>query len=392
MEDSCELTFPNSWRLTNYYLPHKNALSEEEIKLRLLFALENDAIRSKLDSAHSACIIVDDLTRPPSWELVLKCMIDILNGRDIGCDSILILVSIAGHAQMSDAELSWKIGSHIRRQVKVVQHSLNCKFNWFDYKGKKVGINSLFCDADFRVALGTLIPHPFAGFSGGGKAVMPGISDLETIHRNHFQVLFGRGKVWDPDNPVRKQMDDIAEMSGLDLLVNVVCNASREIISVHAGSLRKTFAEGVIFAQRYCAMRLQSKHNVVVLNVYPKDNELLQADNAFNIIDTLPEEYKKMVKVVVMVAHCRKGLGHQAVFGPGGSLYKSPSPLQKLVNRKMILFSPTLDEETFYQVFANEYKLVNKWSDAIELLYSYNMGSYDIGMFHQASMQTINRW
>ncbi|MEE9572731.1 MAG: lactate racemase domain-containing protein [Candidatus Neomarinimicrobiota bacterium] len=390
-EESIELDFPDNWKIFEYSLPLDISMEENEVDLKIISALSNNIVSRKLAASRTVCILVDDINRPICWELILKCLIRGLNKKNIQNENIIILTSTAAHAQMNSNELKLKIGSRIMRQIRVIQHSPHSDFKWFEYKGKQVGINNLFCKADFKIAAGTLIPHPFAGFSGGGKAVMPGISDMDSIKRNHFLVSFGFGKVYDSKNSIRKQMDDIAELAGLDLIVNAVCNATRGVIKIFAGPLRETYDEGVTFAQNYTSMELKSDHNILILNAYPKDQELVQVSNAFNVFNTLSEVSKRAIKTIVIIARLNKKVGYHGIFGPGGSLYKAPSPLRNLKECNLIFYSPSLSSKDFHNVFAEEYRLVNDWKQIMELLVKKKLVSYDIGIFHQASMQVVKR-
>jgi nickel-dependent lactate racemase len=389
-EESLDLTFPKTWKLTNYHLPDNDALRQDDIFSTIESALTTEALRTKQKSGHKVCILVDDITRPTCWEPILSCIINILNNNGVANSNITLLTSLASHAQMNDSELALKVGNKIMEHVNIVQHSQQCEFTWFEHQGKKVGINSLFFNADFKIALGTMIPHPFAGFSGGGKAVMPGIADLESIKRNHKLASFGRGSVFDTDNMIRKQMEGIAKICGLDVLINTICNATRSIAAVVAGPPQETFEKGIAIAKAYCAMPLQSNHNVLILNAYPKDQELLQVSNAFNVFATLPKKIKESIKAVVLIARLSKGLGYHGLFSPDGSLYKIPSPLRILGDRKMLFFSPRLHKETYHKVFSVTYDLTNNWTEVLNWLTNLNLEQYDIGLFHQASMQTAN--
>lgn len=387
-EKPLELEVPDGWSVSEYGLPETPVLCEETISEIINGALDRRGMPKKIARAASACVLVDDVTRPAAWAPVLAALLDGLNARGLTDEKIRILTALACHAPMNQAELRAKLGEAPMGRVRVDQHSLEAQMTWSKHGGKPVGLNRIYAEADLKIALGSIIPHPFAGFSGGGKAVMPGVADLETIRRNHFLVAFGRGRVAECDNPIRRQMDEIAEASGLDLWVGAVCDGQRRIASLHAGPMRAAFAEAVAFARPYCAAHVERPHSVIVLNAWPKDGELLQVSNAFNVLRTLPPEAAEAWRAVVLVARLEKGLGHHGLFGPGGRLYKKPAALRHLKGRPLLVYAPNLAEPEFHEVFAAEYRLFHDWHRLMGALEAMDPPTRDIGVFHQAAMQT----
>ncbi len=385
-EELCRLPLPDGWNVTDYSLATEGELAQGRIRRVVAEALAREPVRSRLRSARSACILVDDLTRPVCWAEVLGVLRQELAAAGVPEHRTRILVSLAGHAQLKPEELRWKLGEAAAEVA--AQYAPDGPFQWLVVHGKKVGLSQLYCEADLKIALGSPVPHPFAGFSGGGKAVMPGIADLEAVRRNHFLVNFGRGKVGEADNQIRREMDDVAEASGLDLVINATCNARRRIVHLTAGPPRDSYAAAVAFARSYWAAEVKRPHNVIVLNAYPKDRELLQVGNAFNVIRTLPPRARATVEVVVLLARLRNGLGHHALFGPGGSLYRPPTPLSFLRGLDLVVYAPELGDDLFRQVFAPGYALCRQWDDVVRELLSRGWRHYDLGVFHQAAMQT----
>lgn len=389
-EEDCCLPVPASWRVTDYSLPSAGALSPAAIRQILLDALAGEPLLSRLRAASSVCVLVDDATRPACWTETLTALLAELGAGGVASSRVRLLITLAGHAPMSDQELDWKLGSSVRSRVEVLQHDLDGDFDWIEVEGRRIGLHPVYARADFKVALGSLIPHPFAGFSGGGKAVLPGVADAESIRQNHYLTRFGLGRVFDVNNEVRRQMDAAAVASGLDLLVNGVCNARREIVSLHAGPLSETFRAGVEYAQRYSAMTLHRSHDLIVLNAYPRDRQLLQVKNALNVFQTLPAPAAEACRAVILIARLSGGLGHHALFGPGGSLYRTPAPISYLRGRRLLFYCPGVDASAFHHVFGRDWRLCQHWDEVVELLQNGRSESYDVAVFHQASMQTAN--
>ena len=385
-EQTQTFEFPQTWNIHEHQLPLTGALGEAEIHAVLETAFRDPEWLSIAGPARSVCILVDDLTRPVQWGPVLRPLLELLATAGKPASSIRLLVSLAGHAPMSQTELEWKLGAAIVQNYRIAQHSLDGPFEWIEVNGQRVGLHRDYVTADCRIALGSLIPHPFAGFSGGGKAVMPGIADHDTIRRNHALVAFGRGKVADTKNGIREQMESIAAASGLHLLVNAMVNGRREIAALFAGRPAETYREGAATARRYCASPPINDPNIIVLNAYPKDREMLQVSNAFNVLRTLPAASIPRVAATVLIARATSGLGFHALFGPGGALWRKPMPVSSLKHAPMLVYAPGLDPAALDATLHGT--LFTNWNELLRHLESLQLPRYDVAFYHQASLQT----
>jgi len=97
---------------------------------------------------------------------------------------------------------------------------------------------------------------------------------------------------------------------------------------------------------------------LLVLNAFPKDTELLQAENGFIPLKSAKQPLLKEGGTVLLTSACSEGLGHHGLFGPGGILYRKPRPLRFLKNYRFVFFSNNINENDFHQVFAEEYPLL----------------------------------
>jgi nickel-dependent lactate racemase len=382
-EQTLELEWPDSWPLAQYSLPERARLEDDALADVLRRGLDAPPVAAALANARSGCVLVDDHTRPVAWARVLARLLDLLEERGLPRTAVTLLVSLAGHAPMTPTELRWKVGEP--SVARLVQHSLEGPFTWFELEGRRIGLNQAYAGADFRAALGSLIPHPFAGLSGGAKAVMPGVADLETIRRNHAMATLGAGKVADPANRIRSQMERICAASELHLLVNAAVARQRELVALFAGQPQQAYADGAAFARRWSACPPARKHDVILLNAYPKDRELLQASNAFNVLRTLPPGHMDGVRDVVLIVRAASGLGHHALFGPGGSLYRKPTSPSWMKQARLLVYAPGATRTDVDQSLGGE--LFQSWSELLATLGSAG-GPRDGGFWHHASLQT----
>ena len=123
------------------------------------------------------------------------------------------------------------------------------------------------------------MPHPFAGFSGGGKMVLPGLSDLDCVVRSHKYALMGlAGGLQLEGNRFRHDMERAVREIGLDWSVNVVLNSRCETAALVAGDFVEAHRRAADRAREIGATAAPARPlDALVLNAYPKDSELLRS-------------------------------------------------------------------------------------------------------------------
>ena len=58
--------------------------------------------------------------------------------------------------------------------------------------GIPIAVDSRYMKADFRIATSLIEPHLMAGFSGGRKAIVPGLASAATIGKLHGPEILAR--------------------------------------------------------------------------------------------------------------------------------------------------------------------------------------------------------
>jgi hypothetical protein len=131
-------------------------------------------------------------------------------------------------------------------------------------------------------------------------------------------------------------------------------------------------------------------YDVVCLNAYPKDGELLQVGNALNCYRTSRAPLLKRDGTLVITACCQSGRGYHSLHGPGMRLHRAPVAKPYLEGREIALFSPNLNERDFRVSFAPEYRLFTSWDALISHLGSKHPGVVSMGVFPTAPLQILN--
>lgn len=231
-----ELTFPDAWSVTRPRMNDARTLSEDEILEQLDHPIGAVKLEELAVGRKSAAIVMDDISRPTPGSRILPVIIHKLESAGMDLDKITIIFALGAHRPLTRADALKKIGRELLRMVKVVNHHpfrnlVDCGISEC---GTPIKINSDFMCADLKIAVGSIFPHPMAGFGGGAKAIVPGIAGIETLEANHRMVTYaedGKGVTYlgNPENPLRNDIEDIVRKTGLDFVVNLVLNSHMEM-------------------------------------------------------------------------------------------------------------------------------------------------------------------
>jgi nickel-dependent lactate racemase len=227
-------------------------------------------------------IICDDQTRPTPAGQLINPIVEELNRLGVPDESITIVVGRGTHALASEEQLRAKLGADLMGRFKVLVHDPDniesLKYVGTTSRGTPVWINKLVAEADVKIGVGMIVAHPFAGYSGGPKIVMPGICGRKTIAWNHS---YGR----DPKtalgiregNPIWEDMLEMARLAELDMKVDAILNIRNEVINVFAGDVDLEQREGIKEYLKLYETPIPKVADVVIAAGYPLEAELLQS-------------------------------------------------------------------------------------------------------------------
>jgi len=251
--------------------------------------------------AEKVLIIVNDITRPTPYEIILSPLLEELHQVGIKKENIIFVIATGSHRGNSKKEIMEIFGEDIAGCYKFINHD-DQKSQMKDF-GQFPRLRGGFCDYH-RV----IVPHYFAGFSGGRKSILPGICGRKTIETNHANMV-------DPDaragnlkgNPVHEEMQEAAEKVGVDFNINVVTDENHQIIEIVAGELYASWLKGVEVCKKTYLCPIKHKAEVVITSPggYPKDINVYQAQKAL-------ENAYQAVKpggTIILFAECPEGYG-----------------------------------------------------------------------------------
>ena len=220
-------------------------------------------------------IVVDDFTRPTPKAEILICLVEHLRELGVGYNQIDILFGVGTHRPLSEAEVEKALGPGLAGKLRCTNHDCWSKdlvsVGTLEIGGE-LKVNPLLPAANFRIAVGSVLPHPMAGFGGGAKAVMPGVSDFEFIRRHHLSTFLPRpflGETY--GNPCRDGIREVARLARLDFIVNAVYNAQHEVMAIVVGDVEKAHHVGVQMSLEEYGVKVEPSADVTIISAFPYD-------------------------------------------------------------------------------------------------------------------------
>ena len=264
---------------------------------------------------NNACIVVSDTTRPVPNSIILPPVIETLERAGIQSGNITILIANGTHdpvpREMFEELLGTKTLTH---KVKVVNHNAYDDSMLVDLgkaaHGCPAVINKLYMQSSLRICTGLIEPHFMAGFSGGRKAICPGITGIETLKIFHSVNAMGHPLSKScslKGNPVDEMAKSVAKLAGCDFMLNVTLDDERRITGIFAGNLFKAHEKGCIFSAKTSIVEIERPADMVITSNggYPLDQNYYQT--AKGLVEA--SEIVKPDGVIVMASECKFGLG-----------------------------------------------------------------------------------
>jgi len=274
-------------------------------------ALENPIGSPRLsklvEEKSSAAILASDITRPcPSYKF-LPYLINEL--RQCGIGEITIILGLGIHRPHTHEEKIKLAGQYAVENAAVIDSDpQRCKLIGTTSRGTPVEIFEEALKADLLIATGNIEYHYFAGYSGGAKAVMPGICTRRSIQANHCLMLDERSAAGRADgNPVREDIEEAGRIASIDYIFNVILDDNKKIMGAVAGANNEAWLEGIKKYDDIYMIEVDTTADIVIASAggAPKDLNFYQSQKAL-------ENVKDLVNpggAIVLAASCHEGFG-----------------------------------------------------------------------------------
>lgn len=297
-------------------------------------------------------IIFSDITRATPYNIIVPALLDEL--QNIPVENICFFCSNGTHRLATKEELVKILGSDIVSNYNIIQNeSDRSEF----YKnvgttsaGNEILIHKEILKCDLKILTGFIEPHFFAGFSGGGKALVPGLAHTRTIKFNHsIRQLSHENARWGitNGNPVWEDIMEASEFVPGLYLLNITLNKKKEITNVFAGDLQKAHQAGCQFVKESAMVPVKKMYDIVIASNagYPLDLNVYQTVKGMSAASQIVKDGGH----IIIAAECWDGI-------PSSSDYE-----------KILEEADTVDELMDY-VKENEGRLNDTWQIFLQAL------------------------
>ena len=291
----------------------KKLTGEEEVRRALLEPIGAPPLRELVKPGEKIVVVTSDLTRPMPTPKVMPALLDELYAAGVRPEDITLVFALGNHRKHTEQERRRLAGERAWTEITCVDSDpTDCIRLGTTKSGTPVDVFRLVARADRRICLGNIEYHYFAGYSGGAKAIMPGVSTRAAIQANHSRMVEAGAVAGElSNNPVRRDLEEAIDYCPIDFIVNVVLDEHKDIIHAVAGHFIEAHRAGCDYLDRLYLKNIPRRADIVIVSQggYPKDLNLYQTQKAL-------DNAKHAVAdggIIILVGSCKEGLG-EAVF------------------------------------------------------------------------------
>ena len=284
----------------------------EQIQAALESPIGTPRLKEIVKGKKNIVIVTSDHTRSVPSKITLPLILkEIRTGSPEA--EVKIIIATGLHRATTQEEQRKMFGDAIVDHEKIYVHDAYDDHQMVEMgtlpSGAVFKVNRLVVDCDVLVTEGFIEPHFFAGFSGGRKSILPGVSSGETISTNHSYMALSSQYATAgvlQHNPVHEDMLEAAKKVNVQFILNVALDDNKKIIGAFAGDLEKAHAAGCDFIRSNALCQSETGDIVVTSNGgAPLDRDLYQGPKAVASAETCAGEDG----VIIMVSSCVEGFG-----------------------------------------------------------------------------------
>ena len=312
-ENTTDLTLPDSVNLLEMSplspIPDPVKAVREAIAEPIASPPLNEIAQGK----ENACVVISDFTRPVPNKVILPPLLKEIEQSGINRENITILIATGMHRPNLGKDMEYLVGREIVDNYTIVNHYCRKSDEYRkvdEIDGEPIEVNKHYLDADLKILTGLIEPHFYAAYSGGGKAILPGISSFETMKFMHSYKMIDHPNVTNcilEANPFHEYVIRVTELVGADFILNVVINKNRKIAGVFAGHYNHAHLAGCDMVYGHSVVSVDQPFDLVITSGggYPLDATFYQISKAL----ICAKDILKKGGSIVVSCECREGIG-----------------------------------------------------------------------------------
>jgi nickel-dependent lactate racemase len=310
-QKSVEIRIPEK-NLVGVYSP-RDAAAVTDVKAEIRRALASPIgalpLREQLRGRKNAVLVADDNTRLTPTDLLIPILLDECNAAGVPDPAIAVIIALGTHRPMTNGEILAKFGAETVRRVAIRNHPYKDPAALVELgttkNGGRIRINREVVEADFKMGIGSIVPHHIPGYAGGAKIIQPGVSGEETTACTHLlSVRASRSYLGVLENPVREELDVMARKVGMNTILNTVLNRHGDVVQAFFGDTAEAFRAGVEKAREVYEILIPEAADIVLSGSHPCDLDFWQAHKTLYPSDLAV----KAGGIVIVATPCYEGV------------------------------------------------------------------------------------
>jgi len=289
-----------------------------------------------VQAGQKVAIVTSDLTRPCPSDKLLPYIARELEAAGIPDEDVFIVLGLGLHRPMTDEEIRQALSEPFARRYRVLNHDpLDTVHLGVTSFGTPVEFFRPLVEADFRICLGNLEFHYFAGYSGGAKAILPGCASRAAVTANHAMMVrpeAAAGRI--EGNPVRQDIEEAVALLGVDFLLNVIVDENHQVTAAFAGEVTAAHRAGCQQIAARGMAQIPRKADIVIAGTggFPKDINFYQSHKALEGA----KDFGRDGGIIILAAECPEGFGAQT-FEEWMLSAESPQTIIDRIQREFVL-------------------------------------------------------
>ncbi|MFH1123148.1 MAG: nickel-dependent lactate racemase [Pseudomonadota bacterium] len=274
-----EFSLPDGWNvISGEDKPPVPGVSDplQEVKRALDHPIGSPKIEELATSGMEVVLLFDDLQRPTPAHLILPEIMNRLNRAGVPDERIKAVCALGTHPVLSLEQMRPKVGEEAfsRLHGRLFCHDPHASDNVIigkTHRGTLVEINPHAAAADLIIGIGECMPHPTAGYGGGYKIVMPGISSYRSVAEHHFAWMRHPGSRVNhlEGNYYWEEIVDAGRISRLAFKIDSIINPKKEIVRSFAGDPLGAHREASRYAEKLYLVSLPKLADVTITSAFP---------------------------------------------------------------------------------------------------------------------------
>ncbi len=295
-------------------LPDEKAAFQEAVRN----PMDAPPLAASIRATDRVAVVIADGTRPLPSDRLLTWLLDELS--HVPPENFTVIVGTGTHRPNTEVELREIVGAEVMKRVRVINHNAYddetmIEVRPADEQRPALKFNRDYVEADKRILVGFIEPHFMAGFSGGYKAIFPGIANLKAIMHYHRAEAIGHPRsTWGilDENPTQAQIRENGSVLPGAFLLNITLNHTRSITAFYCGDPIKAHEVGCRIVKETAMVACAQRFPLVITtnSGYPLDQNLYQTVKGMAAAAEVMEEGGTML----VAARCNDGFPNHGNF------------------------------------------------------------------------------